>query len=209
MTTLGEGGVLAVQSDEDAKLVPGLRFIGARPYEGERDRYWEPAMTNVDIDMEGVWPNNFCLGEAQCALGSAGLKRLDKTNDTLIAQAHKIKAALADVPEISFARIPPGYRHVFHQFVMHFDGSALGKRRNDLMDILANQDRIRVIVQYYPLYRYPLFQKLGAGGHNCPILESWWDNTFSFPWWCGMLDETIDYLTSALTAAIVSFRSDS
>jgi len=163
-------------------------------------------MTNVDMDIEGVWPNNFCLGEAQCALGNAALKRLDKTNETLIAQAEKIKAAMAGVPEIFFARIPEGYRHVFHQFVMHFDGSALGKKRNDLMDILASQYKIRVIVQYYPLYRYPLFQKLAAGEHDCPVLESWWDNTFSFPWWCGMPDETIDYLTSSLKAAVTSLK---
>ena len=41
-----------------------------------------------------------------------------------------------------------------------------------------------------------------AGEQDCPVLESWWDNTFSFPWWCGMDDETIEYLTSSLKAAV-------
>lgn len=206
ITTLGEGGMLTVRSDEDAALVPGLRHNGLRAFEGERERYWAPAMSNVDLDIEGVWPNNFSLGEAQCALGSAELKTLDQVNDTLIAQAEKIKLALADTPEIEFARIPEGYRHVFHQFVMHFDGSASGATRDDLMDILVKTCRIRCIVQYHPLYRYPLFRKMGFAEHECPVLEGWWDNSFSFPWWCGIPDETIKYLVNSTKAAVVALK---
>lgn len=206
VTTLGEGGMLAVRNDEDAKLVSGLRFCGIRPYDGPRDRYWVPAMSNVDLDLEGIWPNNFCLGEAQCALGSILLRSLDQTNATLRTQAEKIKNALADVPEISFATIPHGYVHIFHQFILHYDGSASGRNRNELLDVLTKEYKIRSIVQYYPLYRYPLFQKLGAGKHACPVLEQWWDNSFSLPWWCGMPDETIDYLTSSLRKAVASLR---
>jgi dTDP-4-amino-4,6-dideoxygalactose transaminase len=202
MTTLGEGGCLTVRSEADAKLVPGLRHNGVRGFSADRPRYWIPAMSNVDFDIEGVWPNNFCLGEAQCALGSIALKSLEKTNDTLIAQATRIKTALCGVPGITFARIPAGYRHIFHQFVMHFDGSKFGKNRNDLLDLLTNEYKIRAIVQYYPLYRYPLFQKLGAGQHDCPTLEKWWDNSFSLPWSCGIPDETIQYLVNSIKVAI-------
>ncbi len=206
MTTLGEGGMLTVKNDDDAKLVPGLRHNGCRTYEGKRPRYWVPAMSNVDIDIEGVWPNNFCIGEAQCAVGIEELKHLDEVNNKLIEQGEKIKSIMADTPEITFAKIPQGFKHIFHQFVMHFEGVG-SKDRNDLMDILVNEYKIRCIVQYYPLYRYPLFQKLGAGEYDCPVLESWWDNSFSFPWWCGMDDETIEYLTSSLKAAIKKLKS--
>jgi len=202
MTTLGEGGMLTVKSDEDASLAPGLRHNGARPFPPGRERYWVPAMSNVDLDIEGVWPNNFCVGEAQCALGSALLKNLDKTNDALIAQATKLRSALADVPELSVVTIPDGYRHAFHQFVMHFDGSAFGKDRNDLVDFLANEAQVRAIVQYYPLYRYPLFQKMGLAEHQCPVLEGWWDNSFSFPWYVNMPDEDLDYLVDSVKAGI-------
>ncbi len=207
ITTLGEGGVLTCKFAEDAELIPGLRHNGSRPYPEGRERYWDPAMGNVDLDMAGVWPKNFCIGEAQCALGSEMLKSLDEINDTLIEQSEKIKAGLADTPEISLAQIPEGYRHVFHQFVLHFDGADFGATRNDLMDIMAFEKKIRVIVQYYPLYRYPLFQKLGAGEHDCPVLEDWWDNSFSFPWWCGIPDETIDYMVCSLKETIAELKS--
>jgi len=207
MTTLGEGGMLIVKSDADAALAPGVRHNGVRPFSGERERYWAPAMSNVDLDIESVWPNNFSIGEAQCALGSQLLKTLDQANDTLIAQAAKLRAAFADVPELSLVKIPPGYRHVFHQFVMHFDGSAFGKTRNDLLDFLTTEAGIRAIVQYYPLYRYPLFQKLGAGEQDCPVLEGWWDNSFSLPWWIGMPDETLEYLVRSVKAGIESLKT--
>ncbi|MCK4418148.1 MAG: DegT/DnrJ/EryC1/StrS family aminotransferase [Candidatus Latescibacteria bacterium] len=207
MTTLGEGGMLTVKSEEHAALVPGLRHNGCRPYEEKRERYWVPAMSNVELDIDGVWPNNFCIGEAQCALGSILLKRLDKINETLISQAMKLRQGLADVNEITLHTIPDGFKNVFHAFVLHFDGSAFGKSRDDLMDILVNEYKIRVIVQYYPLYRYPLFKRLGAGEHDCPVLDKWWDNTFSYPWWCGMPGETLDYLVSSTKAAIASLKS--
>lgn len=207
VTTLGEGGMLTVRSDEDAALVAGLRHNGVHPFPPDRPRYWVPAMTNVGMDMADVWPNNFCIGEAQCALGSAALKKLDAINDTLIAQATRLRVALADVPELSLVDIPDGYRHVFHQFVMHFDGSKSGKNRNDLLDFLVNEARVRAIVQYYPLYRYPLFRDLGAAEHDCPRLEGWWDNSFSFPWWVGMPEETLDYLADSVKAGIASLKS--
>jgi len=168
-------------------------------------------MSNVDMDLQAVWPNNFCLGEAQCALGSELLKSLDQTNDILIDQANRLREAIQDIPEISVAHIPDGYRHVFHQFVMHFNGSQFGKNRDDLLDFLTAEAGVRAIVQYHPLYRYPLFQKLGAAQGfsavaDCPVLENWWDNSFSFPWWVDMPDETLDYLVASLRAGIAALK---
>ena len=206
MTTLGEGGMLTVKSDEDAKLVPGIRHNGCCGFDYPRERYWVPAMSNVDIDIEGFWPNNFCIGEAQCALGSVELKSLVKYTDQIIAQNDKLRALLADVPEISFNKIPDGYRHVRHQYVQHFDGSAFGKNRDDLLDLLTGKYGIRSIVQYYPLYRYPLFQKLGAGEFDCPVLESWWDNSFSVPMWCGMDDEVLNIIADSVRSAVADLK---
>lgn len=206
MTTLGEGGMLTVKADADAALVPGIRHNGCCAFNYKRERYWVPAMSNVDLDIEGFWPNNFCIGEAQCALGSVQLKTLKENTDKIIAQNDKLRALLADVPEITFNKIPEGYRHVRHQYIQHFDGSAFGKNRNDLLDLLTVKYGIRSIVQYYPLYRYPLFKKLGAGEFDCPVLESWWDNSFSVPMWCGMSDEVLETIADSVKAAIADLK---
>ncbi len=207
MTTLGEGGMLLVKSDEDARLVPGIRHNGCCAFPGDRERYWVPAMSSVDMDIDGFWPNNFCIGEAQCALGSVQLKTLSANTDKIIAQNDKLRALLANVPEITANHIPEGYRHVRHQYVFHFDGSAFGKDRNDLLDLLTGKYGIRSIVQYYPLYRYPLFQKLGAGTFDCPVLESWWDNSFSLPMWCGMDDSVLETIARAVKDAVAELKA--
>ena len=206
-TTLGEGGMLTVQKDHDAELVPGLRHNGVRAFTGEREHYWIPAMSNVDIDLEQTWPNNFCIGEAQCAFGAQAIKNLDNINNTLINQAKKLRNALSDIDEISFINIPDGYKNIFHQFVLHFDGSSFDKNRNDLLKILVYEYKIQCIVQYYPLYRYPLFQKMGFGDHDCPVLDKWWDNSFSLPWWCGVPEDKLEYMANSVRKAIFQLKS--
>lgn len=119
-------------------------------------------MSNVDEFLEDRWPQNFCLGEAQCALGSEQLKSVIANNEILIEQDRKIREWLKDVPEITFPGIVEGGRYVVHQYIMHYDGSKYGKNRNDLLDLLTQKYGVRAIVQYYPLYRYPLFQKRAA-----------------------------------------------
>ena len=79
ITTLGEGGMLIVKDTKNASMVPGLRHNGHAPY-GEREYYWKPAMGNVDLDMEGVWPFNYSMTEVQAALGTKLMERLDKLN---------------------------------------------------------------------------------------------------------------------------------
>lgn len=89
-------------------------------------------------------------------------------NEILIEQDRKIREWLKDVPEITFPGIVEGGRYVVHQYIMHYDGSKYGKNRNDLLDLLTQKYGVRAIVQYYPLYRYPLFQKKGCGAYDCP-----------------------------------------
>ena len=89
---------------------------------------------------------------------------------------------------------------------MHYDGSACGKTRDDLLDLMTKKYGIRCIVQYYPLYRYPLFQRKGCGEFDCPVRDKWWDGAFSFPWWCGMDDAVIDTLCSSLISAVEELR---
>lgn len=206
MTTLGEGGMFVCADDADAAAAPGIRHNGCCAYPADRERYWSPAMSCVDSFLDDRWPQNFCIGEAQCALGTEELKSVIANNNTLIEQDRKIREKLAGLPEISFSRCPENGRYVVHQYIMHYDGSACGKTRDDLLDLMTKKYGIRCIVQYYPLYRYPLFQRKGCGEFDCPVLDKWWDGSFSFPWWCGMDDTVIDTLCSSLISAVKELR---
>lgn len=206
MTTLGEGGMLTVKNDEKAALVPGLRHNGVRAFPGSRPHYWVPAMSNVDVDINGFWPAKLCLGEAQCALGSSLLRRLDSINEGLRRQGETLRQKLSLLPEIVFPADRPDQRRIYHCCVVQFDGRKIGCTREEFISVMTNKHGIRLIVQYYPLYRYPLFQKMGLGEANCPNLEEFWFNSFSYPWWLGIPEETLDYLVDCTTQTIEALR---
>ncbi len=206
ISTLGEGGMLTVRNDDDARLVPGLRHNGMRAYEGEREEYWIPAMTNVDIDIEGIWPNNFCIGEIQCALGSKLLGRLDDINRERGARGKLVREALAEFPELVFQKQAVDCGHTYHLLPARYDGSETGATRDDFMRLLAYEYGVKVVVQYCPLYRYPLFEKFGFGDANCPNTDFMYDNMLSLPFQHWLTDDQVKALISALQNALARLR---
>jgi dTDP-4-amino-4,6-dideoxygalactose transaminase len=206
LTTLGEGGVLTLRSEELAEKVPGLRHNGCRPFDYEREDYWIPAMGNVDLDLEGVWPHNFPLAEVQAALASKLLERVDRMNDDRIARAKTFRAAVAGYPELSFQQVSPDHRHVYHLLSAKYDGRAYGKNNHDFLRIMAYEHKIKAIVQYYPLYRYPLFQKMGFGQADCPHVDQFFDNMISFPFQHWMSDQDFSYLMDCTVDTLKRLR---
>ncbi len=163
ITTLGEGGILTVKDSERAKLVPGLRHNGLRPYPEPRERYWVPAMSNVDRDLKGVWPYNFCIGEVQCAVGTAALKRTDTLIDKRRYRAEKFQKACEPYPELQFQKTPTGRTSAWHLLAAKYNSPQAGICNHDFIETMFNEHGVKVIVQYHPLYRYPLFHENGFG----------------------------------------------
>jgi len=207
MSTLGEGGMLTVQSADAAETVRKLRWMGNWPFECERERYWVPAMGSLVQGMEGVWPFNYCLGEIQAAVGRVLLKRLDAINERRRVQAERFQGALSDVPELSFQKVADRQMHVYHLMSARFDGSGFGKHRDDLVELLHDEYGIKCIVQYWPLYHAPLFQAFGYGDTGCPNADDFFDNMISFPWWSDMPDDVLDYMSTSTAAAVAALKA--
>lgn len=207
MTTLGEGGLLRVKAPELAKLVPGLRHNGHIGYSSTREHYWQPAMTNVDVDMEGVWPFNYSLSEAQCALGAKMLDRLDDINAVRRRRGEAFRAALADFHELVFQHVPAHCEHVHHLMPARYDGQQTGRHRDDFISLMVYEYGIKVIVQYYPLYRYPLFIKNGFGAANCPHTDHFFDNMVSFPFHQWMSDADFNYMIDSTRMVLQRLRN--
>jgi hypothetical protein len=47
---------------------------------------------------------------------------------------------------------------------------------------------------------------MGFGEQDCPVLEGWWDDSFSFPWWCDMPEETIRYIVDSTRSAVAELK---
>ncbi len=209
MSLLGEGGMLTVRNSQWASLIPGLRHNGLRSFPGERTDYWVPAMSNVDFDIEGVWPHNFCIGEVQCALGIQLLRRIDRINAERTARARRARDVLAGVPELVFQEQPEHCGHSHHLLPLRYDGSRHGRTRDDLIRTLFYQYGVKAVVQYYPLYRYPLFQRAGFGSADCPNTDDFFDNMLSLPFQHWMTADEFEYMLSAVVQAANQLRSGS
>lgn len=207
ITTLGEGGALTVKSDAHAALLPGLRHNGHQPFEGVRERYWVPAMVNVDqTPLPGVWPMNYCMGEVQCGLATQLLKRVPALSEKRRQRAIRLKESLKDFPELVFQTIPADQSSVGHLMPMRYDGSKTGKTNHDFIAHIFSQHGIKAIVQYYPLNRYPLFQKFGFGKADCPNTDFFFDNMVSFPFHSWMPDDAFETMLSAIKATATHLR---
>ncbi|MCR9140713.1 MAG: DegT/DnrJ/EryC1/StrS family aminotransferase [bacterium] len=205
MTLMGEGGAIVVNHEESVKQVFGMRHNGHRPWPEGREHYWEPAMVNVDEYLPGVWPYNFPLTEVQAALGVKVLDRLDQLNAERTARGRQFIKAMADFDELKFQSEPADGDHVFHLLPARVTLKS-GKHRNELIQMLHQQYGIKTIIQYYPLYRYDLFKKMGFGAADCPETDEFYDNMISFPFHHWMSDEDFQYMIDSTKAALTELR---
>lgn len=205
ITTMGEGGALTVADPALAKLVPGLRHNGHKPFP-DQQAYWLPAMSNVDVDLEGVWPHNFSMSEPTAALAAALLKRVDELNARRRDRALRFRKALADFPELVFQAVDEPAAHSHHLLPARYDAPRPGRSRDDLIGRLSGEHGIKAIVQYYPLYRYDLFRKMGHGAAACPETDRFYDNMVSLPAHEWMSEPDFDYLVDRTRMTLKALR---
>ena len=197
ISSLGEGGVIVTRDDRFAKVLPMLRHNGHCDFEYSRTDYWLPAMGNVDMpEMNGVslWPNNYCLGEVTCALASRLLDRVTQINDEKRTRAIKFIDGLTNYQALEFHR-ETTTRHNYHLLVARLTKGS----RDDFIREMATSYGIQCAVQYYPLYRYPLYKKLGLSEASCPNTDLLFDNMISFPFSHALTDEQIDFISESIS----------
>lgn len=204
VTTLGEGGMLSVRDPKLAALVPMLRHNGHAGFPETRADYWIPAMGNVDlpeIDGEPLLPNNYCIGEVECALGVRLLDRLDSINEEKRIAARRFMDALKDYPELSFHRADDR-RHNYHLLVARVANGW----RDAFIRRMANVHAIQCVVQYCPLDRYPFYRKLGFGHAECPAGDDFFDNMVSFPFQHSLTEAELGAIVRAAQEVISHLR---
>jgi dTDP-4-amino-4,6-dideoxygalactose transaminase len=195
ITTLGEGGMLIVKDPEMAKIVPMLRHNGHCPYPSDRSDYWIPAMGNVDLPVlneKPIWPSNYCIGEAECALGVKLLDRIDEINSQKRHRALSFIYELSGCSDLIFHR-EESPRHNYHLLV----AQVANNFRDQFIHLMANRHGIQCVVQYYPLNRYPFYKKLGFGKAVCPNSDLFFDNMVSFPFHHSLSDDEVDLIVFA------------
>ena len=205
LTTLGEGGMFVLKDKRLAKKVNGLKHNGLRKFESNNDQYWKPAMSNVDFDIDGFWPYNFCIGEIQCAVGISILDRLDSLIQRRIDRGTRIIKGLVNYPELSFQFTPKINRNTYYGLPA-FINPKYGISNDSLISHLFNKYNIKAIVQYYPLYRYPMFIKGGFQNNDCKNTNLFFDNMIAFPNNDELKDYELDYIIDSIKSSIQELR---
>ncbi len=204
ISTLGEGGMFCTNDQSIAKLIPGLRHNGHSSYIDRDERYyWIPAMSNVDEDIPGVWPNNFCIGEVQCALGSAMLPRVTEINNFRRDRFNLFRSRLSEYKQITFQKLYPKAVSTHHLLPFKLNGKNV--KRDLIIEKLAYEYKIQAIVQYYPLNRYPLFIKKGYGNAVLPNTNEYFDNMISLPFHHWMDETDFNYMTDSVINCIEKY----
>jgi perosamine synthetase len=204
LTTLGEGGMLTVKENKFSNIIPMLRHNGHCEFDFEKEKYWKPTMSNVDMpELNGkfLFPNNYCLGEVECALGSKLLKRLDQMNQDKRYRAIYFIDQLSEFKELIFHRVN-SKRHNYHLLVAQITEG----KRDDFIQMMAEEQKIQCVVQYYPLYRYKLYQKAGLGFASCENTDELYDNMISFPFHHMMIESDFQYLLNSTKIVLNKLR---
>ena len=133
------------------------------------------------------------------------LKKLDKFNKLRINRAKKFIESFSEFDELKFNSSFKNKRHVYHLLSAYYKPSKK-INRNNLIRKLYEDYNIKCAVQYYPLYKYPLFKKMGFGKNKCFNTEIFFNNMISFPFHIWMTNKQFDYMISSVKKTLLYLR---
>ena len=183
--------MITTTNDSMESIIPMLRHNGHTAFEYERKDYWIPAMGNLELPKlngEYLWPNNYCMGEVESALGIKLIDRIDEINQDKRKRALWFIDALESFPELEWHRVDSS-RHNYHLLVAQMSNG----RRDEFISKMAFEKGVQCIVQYCPLNRYPLYKNAGLGSADCPCADIFFDNMISFPFHSWLTEEELGY----------------
>ncbi len=150
--TTGEGGMITTNDDEIAKR---CRLIRSH---GEIGKY-----NHVELGY------NYRMTNIQAAIGLAQLKKLDDMNEKRRKNAEYLNRHLK-VEGLIKPYEAKHVKHVYHQYVVRLTED-FPMSRDDFMEYLR-RNGIGCAIHYpKPIYKQPLYVRLGFGDYRCPVAE--------------------------------------
>jgi dTDP-4-amino-4,6-dideoxygalactose transaminase len=185
--TAGEGGAVTTNSPELAERLRRFRSHGSVPAPDNGAWYYE-------IDELG---HNFRISDLHCALGTAQLAKLEPFVTRRNEIAARYRELLADEPIELAPEAPVGVRHAYHLFAVRVP------RRRSVFEIMR-AEAIGVQVHYVPIYRHPVYARLGFLPEQFPETEQAYAGLLSLPIYPGLRDEEQDRVVAVLRRAVAT-----
>lgn len=197
VSTLGEGGMLWF-SDESplSSSVRLLRHNGHKAFDTNREHYWFPAMVDVVLESPDMLPLNYCLGEAQCALGAHLLGKMPR-----ITAERRLRYLEAldhlQGTGISLQAWTDERSSSHHLLPLRLSWSKSHEQTNDFMRQLVSHG-INPAKQYFPLNQYSFYKDLGFGSAVVPESEKFYMQQVSLPFHSWMSDSDFSWMMRAI-----------
>jgi len=200
LTTLGEGGAIRVKNKMQSKLIPGLRLNGHTKFQNQKEDYWLPAMTNVEMQIQNTYPIKSTMNESQGAVGSLILKRLNKLTEERRKRALHYRKELENYEEIVFQSYKTEAAHSHHLLPIKIKSKKFS--RDNVIKNLHYNYGIKSIVQYYPLNRYVLFKEVSYLEGNLKNTNEFFDNMMSVPFSLIQSWADVEYIIDSIKKTI-------
>ncbi len=203
ISTLGEGGMI-VTTD------PAL-FERVSLYRSHCTRVYGPSTKYCRID-EAKYPMgkrfwqqefddagyNFRMTDIQAAVGIEQLKKLETFNGLRNENAKYLTRALADIPGLLLPKVPEGYKHTFHLYMVQMHEKEFGMSREDFIYAMLHQYGIKLGTHYPALHLTQAFRRRGHGPGECPVAEAAAERLVTLPLNPRQKKEHLDYMADAI-----------
>jgi len=178
--TTGEGGMITINDDE---LSRRARLIMNH---GQTEKYHHE-----------ILGYNYRMPETCAAIGLVQLRKLDGFNRKRIENAKLLNRGIQKIHGLVSPLVNEGVRHVFYQYVVRVEDD-FPIERDDLAEHL-NKMGVGVAVHYpTPIYKQPLYRKLGYGKTICPKAEDACNRVLSLPVHPAVTEKDMSYVIRVL-----------
>lgn len=203
ISTLGEGGMVVTNDPVAFERIALYRSHCTRVY-GRSTKYCSLDETKFpmgrrfwfqDFDDCGY---NFRLTDAQGAVGSVQLRKLDTLNQRRIQNAAYLTSGLRDVPGLTLPTVAEGCKHVFHLYPVQIDAAAFGRTKEDFIHSMLHERGIKVGTHYSPLHLTTAFQNRGFRKGQFPVAEAVSERLVTLPINPRQPRQALDYLIDSI-----------
>ncbi|MDR2769700.1 MAG: DegT/DnrJ/EryC1/StrS aminotransferase family protein [Puniceicoccales bacterium] len=193
ITTGGEGGIVATDSDELANKIRSLSLHGLSTNAWER--FSEQGDAFYDITTLGYKYN---LTDVAAAIGCAQLVKADHFTKHRIQAVAIYKKFLQGIPHISCLQDEPEhFLHSYHLFVIKLNTMQTLVSRDQLIQQLKIK-HIVTSVHWKPLHLHSFYQKQGYTASSFPEATHAFNQIISLPLFPDITEEQIYHVVNTL-----------
>ena len=199
--TTGEGGAAVTDDQALAERIQLLSLHGMN-----RDawkRYGDTGSWFYEVVAPG-WKYN--LSDVLAAIGLGQLERFDEFQRRRVELVERMRAGLADVPEVRTMTARPDVTHTWHLFPIALELERLTIDRARFINELRAEN-IGTSVHFIPIHRHPHFRdSLALRQADFPVAEDAYRRAITLPLFPRMSDRDADDVVAAVRKIALAFR---